>query len=84
MKERVQELKAEKADGESAVLAKLAAMPEPDRAMGKRLHAVIKASAPALSPKDSSPSPSSSDAQTPAFPPSSSSVRDLATCSSSG
>ena len=50
MKERVQELKAEKADGESAVLAKLAAMPEPDRTMGKRLHAVIKASAPALSP----------------------------------
>ena len=51
MKERVQELKAEKADGESALLAKLATMPEPDRAMGKRLHAVIKASGPALSPR---------------------------------
>jgi len=59
MKERVQELKAaarrgpreDKADGESAVLAKIAGMPEPDRAMGKRLHAIIKASAPALSPR---------------------------------
>jgi hypothetical protein len=49
MKERIQELKG--ADGESAVLAKIAAMPEPDRAMGKRLHAIIKASAPALSPR---------------------------------
>src|SRR2546426_5094239 len=52
MKERVQELKgAGKADGEGAVLAKIAGMPEPDRAMGKRLHAIIKASAPALSPR---------------------------------
>ena len=55
MKERAQELKAasraDKADGESAVLAKIAEMPEPDRAMGKRLHAIVKASAPALSPK---------------------------------
>jgi uncharacterized protein YdhG (YjbR/CyaY superfamily) len=53
MKERAQELKAAagKADGESAVLAKIAAMKEPDRAMAKRLHAVIKASAPVLSPK---------------------------------
>ena len=53
MKERVKELKAasDKADEESAVLAKLAEMREPDRALGKRLHAVIKASAPALSPK---------------------------------
>jgi len=55
MKERVQELKAVpragKADGESAVLAKIAAMPAPDRAMGERLHAIIKASAPTLSPK---------------------------------
>jgi uncharacterized protein YdhG (YjbR/CyaY superfamily) len=53
MKERAQELKAEanKADGESAVLAAIAKMPEPDRTMGKRLHAIIKASAPALSPK---------------------------------
>ena len=59
MKERVQEMKAaarrgpraDKADGESAVLAKIDEMPEPDRAMGKRLHALIKAGAPALSPK---------------------------------
>ena len=59
MKERVQELKAEarrgpragKADGESDLLAKIAEMPKPDRAMGKRLHAIVKASAPALSPK---------------------------------
>jgi hypothetical protein len=59
MKERVQEMKAaarrgpraDKADGESAVLAKIAEMPESDRGMGKRLHAVIKASAPALSPR---------------------------------
>ncbi len=61
MRERAQELKAEarrgprakkdRADGESDVLAKIAAMQEPDRAMAKRLHAIIKASAPALSPK---------------------------------
>jgi hypothetical protein len=51
MKERAQELKASKADGESALLAKLAEMPEPDRSMGQRLHAIIKASAPSLSPK---------------------------------
>jgi uncharacterized protein YdhG (YjbR/CyaY superfamily) len=53
MKERAQELKAEarKADGESAVLAKIAEMPKPDRDMAKRLHAIVKASAPALSPK---------------------------------
>jgi uncharacterized protein YdhG (YjbR/CyaY superfamily) len=61
MKERAQELKAEarrgprakkdKADGESDVLAKIAAMQEPDRTMATRLHAIIKASAPALSPK---------------------------------
>jgi uncharacterized protein YdhG (YjbR/CyaY superfamily) len=51
MKERVQELKAGKADGESAVLAKLAGMPEPDRTMGRRIHAIIKAAAPALSPR---------------------------------
>jgi hypothetical protein len=51
MKERIQELKADKGDGESAVLAKIAEMPEPDRAMGNRLHAIIKASAPALSPR---------------------------------
>jgi hypothetical protein len=40
--------RADKADGESAVLATIAKMPEPDRALGKRLHAIIKASAPAL------------------------------------
>jgi uncharacterized protein YdhG (YjbR/CyaY superfamily) len=59
LKERTQELKAEarrgpragKADEESAVLAKIAEMPEPDRAMAERLHAIVKASAPALSPK---------------------------------
>ncbi len=51
MKERIQELNADKADGESAVLAKIAEMKESDRAMGKRLHAIIKASAPALSPR---------------------------------
>src|SRR5918996_1234909 len=53
MKERAQELKAEarKADGESAVLAKIAEMPEPDRALAERLHAIINASAPDLSPK---------------------------------
>ena len=42
---------AKKEDGESAVLAKIAEMPEPYRAIGERLHAIIKASAPALSPK---------------------------------
>ena len=52
MKERAQELKAgNKVNGESAVLAKIAEMPEPDRAMGERLHAIIKASAPALAPR---------------------------------
>jgi uncharacterized protein YdhG (YjbR/CyaY superfamily) len=57
MKERARELTvetrrgADKADGESAVRAKIAEMPEPDRSMAKRLHAIIKASAPALSPK---------------------------------
>src|SRR2546427_5752819 len=50
MKERVRELKADPAGGERAVLAKIAALPEPDRAMAKRLHAIVKASAPALSP----------------------------------
>jgi uncharacterized protein YdhG (YjbR/CyaY superfamily) len=57
MKERARELKAEerankdRAEGESDVLAKIAEMPEPDRVMAKRIHAIIKASAPALSPK---------------------------------
>ena len=59
MKERAQEVKAaarrspraKKADGESDVLAKIAEMSEPDRAMAERLHALIKASAPDLSPR---------------------------------
>jgi uncharacterized protein YdhG (YjbR/CyaY superfamily) len=59
MKERTKELKAEarrspragKADAESEVLAKIAEMPAPDRAMAERLHAIIKASAPVLSPR---------------------------------
>ena len=58
MKERAKEQKAaarrpraDKADGESEVLAKIAEMPKSDRAMAERIHAVIKASAPALSPR---------------------------------
>jgi hypothetical protein len=51
MKDRIRELKAAKADGESAVLAKIAAMAEPDRTMAKRIHAIIKSGAPALAPK---------------------------------
>src|SRR5207249_7007531 len=57
MKERAKELKAEaranknKAEGESEVLAKIAEMPQPDRAIAERLHAIIKASAPTLSPR---------------------------------
>jgi hypothetical protein len=53
MKERARELKAEgrRADGEKALLAKIAEMPEPDRAMAERLHAIITASAPDLLPK---------------------------------
>lgn len=58
MRERARELKAtrrgsrtDKTDGESAVLTKIAEMQEPDRSMAERLHAIIKASAPTLSPK---------------------------------
>jgi uncharacterized protein YdhG (YjbR/CyaY superfamily) len=59
MRERLQEVEAEarrgsrtgRADEESAVLEKIAALPQPDRAMAERLHAIIKANAPALSPK---------------------------------
>ena len=53
MKERARELKAEgrKADGEKALLAKIAEMPKADRTMAERLHEIITASAPALSPK---------------------------------
>jgi len=50
MKERVKELKSGEQDGESALLAKLATMQESDRALGKRLHAIIRAAAPGLSP----------------------------------
>ena len=53
MRERAKEQKAEaqKADGERAVLAKIAEMQRPDRAMAERLHAIVKASVPALSPR---------------------------------
>jgi uncharacterized protein YdhG (YjbR/CyaY superfamily) len=53
MRERAKEQKAEaqKADGERSVLAKIAEMPGPDRAMAERLHVIVKASAPELSPK---------------------------------
>ena len=51
MKERVREMKAGGGDGESAVLAKIAGMREPDRAMGRRLHEIITAAAPKLSPR---------------------------------
>jgi uncharacterized protein YdhG (YjbR/CyaY superfamily) len=57
MKERAKELKAEaradkeKTEGESALLEKIAEMPEADRVLGERLHAIIKASAPSLTPK---------------------------------
>jgi uncharacterized protein YdhG (YjbR/CyaY superfamily) len=51
MRERARELKSGKGDGESDVLAKIAEMPKADRDMAKRLHAVIKASAPDLSPR---------------------------------
>jgi uncharacterized protein YdhG (YjbR/CyaY superfamily) len=57
MKERAQELKAEaradrdRAAGEKDVLAKIAEMPKPDRVMAERVHAIVKASAPALSPR---------------------------------
>ena len=51
MKERAQELAAGEVKGESAVLTKIAEMPEPDQAMAKRIHQLIKASAPALSPR---------------------------------
>jgi uncharacterized protein YdhG (YjbR/CyaY superfamily) len=51
MRERAKELKADKEDGESAVLEKIGEMTAPDRALAERLHAIIKASAPTLSPK---------------------------------
>jgi uncharacterized protein YdhG (YjbR/CyaY superfamily) len=53
MKERARELKAEatKADGEATLLAAVAQMPEPDRGLATRLHALVKAAAPGLAPK---------------------------------
>ena len=51
IRDRVQEMKAGKGEGESAVLAKIAEMREPDRTMAKRLHTIIKESAPNLSPR---------------------------------
>jgi uncharacterized protein YdhG (YjbR/CyaY superfamily) len=51
MKERIKELKSNKSDGESAVLEKIADLKEPDRSMAKRIHAVVTAAAPELSPR---------------------------------
>ena len=53
MKETLKERKAQvsRADGEKALLAKIAEMPEPDRGMAKRIHAIISTTAPSLSPK---------------------------------
>src|SRR5467141_4003996 len=51
IRDRVQEMKAGKGEGESAVLAKIAEMQEPDRTMAKRLHTIIRESAPALAPR---------------------------------
>lgn len=51
MKERIKELNADKADGEKAVLVRIAEMPESDRSMGKKLHAIIMANAPGLTPR---------------------------------
>ena len=51
MKSRLKELNADEAEGESAVLAKIDEMQDPDRAMAERIHAIIKASAPVLTPK---------------------------------
>jgi uncharacterized protein YdhG (YjbR/CyaY superfamily) len=51
MRERVREMKSGKTDGESEVLEKIAAMPPADRAMAERIHKIVKASAPELSPQ---------------------------------
>ena len=51
MRERAREMKADPGDGEKDLLAKIAAMREPDRAMAKRLHAIVMASAPSLVPR---------------------------------
>jgi uncharacterized protein YdhG (YjbR/CyaY superfamily) len=51
MRDRVRELKAGGSDGESDVLAKIAEMPEPDRVMAERIHAIVKKTAPELTPR---------------------------------
>jgi hypothetical protein len=51
IRDRVEDLKGDEADGESLVLAKIAEMREPDRAMSKRIHAIIKENVPALTPR---------------------------------
>lgn len=51
MKERVREMKSSEADGEKDLLTKIAAMNEPDRSMAKRIHAIVTAAAPSLTPK---------------------------------
>ena len=51
MRERAREMKSVKADGEGDLLAKIAALPQPDRALAERLHAIVKANAPTLAPK---------------------------------
>src|SRR3989344_6853953 len=51
MKERARELMLGKSEGESALLTKVSQMPEPDRTMAKKIHAIVKAKAPTLTPK---------------------------------
>jgi uncharacterized protein YdhG (YjbR/CyaY superfamily) len=51
MRERAREMKAGKSDGEGEVLAKIAALPQPDRGLAERLHAIVRANAPGLAPK---------------------------------
>lgn len=65
MRDRVRELKAEKnkADGEAALLAKVASLPEPDRSMATRLHAIVKAAAPQLAAKTWYGMPAYADAE---------------------
>lgn len=65
MRDRVRELKAEKnkADGETALLAKVASLPEPDRSMATRLHAIVKATAPQLAAKTWYGMPAYADAE---------------------
>jgi uncharacterized protein YdhG (YjbR/CyaY superfamily) len=51
MKDRIQELKGDQTDGESAIMAKIAEMSEPDRTMATRIHAIVKAAVPELTPR---------------------------------